>query len=134
MNKVIMTGRLTRDPEIRYTQEQKPVARFSIAVERRFKKQGDTEADFLDCAAFGKQAEFSEKWLKKGTKVEISGRVQVDSFTKKDGTKGKSWTIMVEEIGFAESKAAKAEEKPEEKPANEWMDMPEGEDELPFKF
>ena len=135
MNKAIMTGRLVRDPDLRSKTDSAQVVRFTIAVERRFRKQDDPEADFFDCVTFGKQAEFSEKWLKKGTKVELSGRIQIDSYTKKDGTKGKSWTIVVEEIGFAESRAAQAAPAASaEKPATEWMDMPEGDEELPFKF
>ena len=109
MNKVILMGRLTRDPEIRYSQTDSnmAIARFSLAVDRRYKKQGDeTTADFFNCTAFGKQGEFVEKYLKKGTKIVVTGRIQNDNYTNKDGQKVYSVQIMVEEIEFAESKAS----------------------------
>ena len=108
MNKAILMGRLTRDPEVRYSQgdSQMAIARFSLAVDRRYKKQGDeTTADFFNCTAFGKQAEFVEKYLKKGIKVVVTGRIQNDNYTNKDGQKVYSVQIIVEEIEFAESKA-----------------------------
>ena len=111
MNKVILMGRLTRDPEIRYSQgdSQLAIGKFSIAVDRKFKKQGDTvTADFFNCTAFGKQAEFVEKYLKQGTKVVVTGRIQNDNYTNKEGQKVYSVQIMVEEIEFAESKSAAA--------------------------
>ena len=109
MNKVILMGRLTRDPEVRYSQgdSQMAIARFSLAVDRRYKKQGDeTTADFFNCTAFGKQGEFVEKYLKKGTKIVVTGRIQNDNYTNKEGQKVYSVQIMVEEIEFAESKAS----------------------------
>lgn len=109
MNKVILMGRLTRDPEVRYSQSDSSmaIARFSLAVDRRYKKQGDeTTADFFNCTAFGKQGEFVEKYLKKGTKIVVTGRIQNDNYTNKDGQKVYSVQIMVEEIEFAESKAS----------------------------
>lgn len=109
MNKAILMGRLTRDPEVRYSQTDSnmAIARFSLAVDRRFKKQGDTvTADFFNCTAFGKQGEFVEKYLKKGTKIVVTGRIQNDNYTNKDGQKVYSVQIMVEEIEFAESKAS----------------------------
>lgn len=109
MNKVILMGRLTRDPEVRYSQNDSNMAtaRFSLAVDRRYKKQGDeTTADFFNCTAFGKQGEFVEKYLKKGTKVVVTGRIQNDNYTNKEGQKVYSVQIMVEEIEFAESKAS----------------------------
>ena len=108
MNKVIMMGRLTRDPETRYGQGATgtAVARFSIAVDRRFKREGDPDADFFDCTAFGKQAEFIEKYLKKGTKVVIEGSVQNNNYTNKDGQKVYGTRIVIDSIEFAESKAA----------------------------
>lgn len=111
MNKVILMGRLTRDPEIRYSQgdSQLAIGKFSIAVDRKFKKQGDTvTADFFNCTAFGKQAEFVEKYLKQGTKIVVIGRIQNDNYTNKEGQKVYSVQIMVEEIEFAESKSAAA--------------------------
>ena len=108
MNKVILMGRLTRDPEVRYSQgaSQTSVARFSVAVDRRFKRDGDPDADFFNCTAFGKQAEFIEKYLHKGTKIVLWGRVQNDNYTNKDGQMVYSVRIMVDEIEFAESKNA----------------------------
>ena len=108
MNKVIMMGRLTRDPEVRYSQgaNQTAVGRFSIAVDRRFKREGQPEADFFNCTTFGRQAEFVEKYLKKGTKVVISGSVQNDNYTDKDGNQRYSVQIICDEIEFAESKNA----------------------------
>ena len=109
MNKAILMGRLTRDPEVRYSQSDSnmAIARFSLAVDRRYKKQGDTvTADFFNCTAFGKQGEFVEKYLKKGTKIVVTGRIQNDNYTNKDGQKVYSVQIMVEEIEFAESKAS----------------------------
>jgi len=108
MNKVILMGRLTRDPEVRYSQgaSQTTVARFSIAVDRRFKREGEPDADFFNCTSFGKQAEFVERYLHKGTKVVLSGRVQNDNYTNKDGQMVYSVRVMVDEIEFAESKNA----------------------------
>ena len=101
-------GRLTRDPEVRYSQgaSQTAVARFSVAVDRRFKREGEPDADFFNCTAFGKQAEFVERYLHKGIKILLSGRVQNDNYTNKDGQMVYSVRIMVDEIEFAESKNA----------------------------
>ena len=108
MNKVILMGRLTRDPEVRYSQgaSQTTVARFSIAVDRRFKREGEPDADFFNCTSFGKQAEFVERYLHKGIKVVLVGRVQNENYTNKDGQMVYSVRIMVDEIEFAESKNA----------------------------
>ncbi len=108
MNKVILMGRLTRDPEVRYSQgaSQTAVARFSVAVDRRFKRDGEPDADFFNCTCFGKQAEFVERYLHKGTKIVLSGRVQNDNYTNKEGQMVYSVRIMVDEIEFAESKNA----------------------------
>ena len=108
MNKVILMGRLTRDPEIRYAQDNSlPVARFTIAVDRRFKRDNSQQtADFISCVAFGKTAEFFEKYMKQGTKVCLEGRIQTNSFTKQDGSKGYSTDVVVENVEFAESKNA----------------------------
>lgn len=101
MNRIDLMGRLTRDAEVRATGEGSKVAKFSIAVPRRFKRD---EADFLNCVAFGKTADFVEKYLKKGTKVVVGGRVQTGSYTKQDGTKVYTTDVVVEEVEFAESK------------------------------
>ena len=106
MNKVILMGRLTRDPEVRYSQNANSTAvgRFSIAVDRRFKREGQPDADFFNCTSFGKQAEFVEKYLKKGTKVVVCGSIQNDNYTDKDGNQRYSVQIICDEIEFAESK------------------------------
>ena len=108
MNKVILMGRLTRDPEVRYSQgaNQTAVARFSIAVDRRFKRDGEPDADFFNCTAFGRQAEFIERYLHKGTKIVLVGRIQNDNYTNKDGQMVYSVRVMVDEIEFAESRNA----------------------------
>ena len=110
MNKVILMGRVTRDPEVRYSQgaSQTAVARFSIAVDRRFKREGEPDADFFNCTAFGKQAEFIERYLRKGVKVVVCGRIQNDNYTNKEGQMVYSVRVMVDEIEFAESKNASA--------------------------
>ncbi|MCR5324164.1 MAG: single-stranded DNA-binding protein [Lachnospiraceae bacterium] len=108
MNKVILMGRLTRDPDVRYTQtaNSSAIGRFSIAVDRRFKREGQPEADFFNCTAFGKLGEFVEKYLKKGTKIVVVGSVQNDNYTDKDGNQRYSVQIICDEIEFAESKNA----------------------------
>ena len=108
MNKVILMGRLTRGPEIRYSQgaSQTAVGRFSLAVDRRFKREGQPDADFFNCTTFGKQSEFVEKYLHQGTKVVVTGRIQNDNYTNSNGEKVYSVQVIVEEIEFAESKNA----------------------------
>ena len=107
MNFVAMMGRLTKDPEVRYTQgqTQMAIANFSLAVDRRFKRENEPDADFFNCSAFGKTAEFIEKYCKKGTKLVIQGRLQNDSY-EKDGQKKTITKIIVEQTEFAESKKA----------------------------
>lgn len=104
MNKVIEIGRLTRDPDISSSASGTTFARFSIAVDRRFKREGEPDADFFNCSAFGKTAEFIERFIKKGTKVALMGRLEDNDYTNKDGQKVHDIRIMVEEIEFAESK------------------------------
>ena len=110
MNKVILMGRLTRDPEVRYSQGEQAtaIARYTLAVDRRFKRDGDQTADFIGCVAFGKLGEFAEKYLRKGTKVVVTGRIQTGSYTNKDGQKVYTTDVVVEEQEFAESKSAAA--------------------------
>ena len=142
MNKVILMGRLTRDPDIRYTQpnsaqEQTCIARYSLAVDRRFRRDGDSQtADFISCVAFGRQAEFTEKYLRKGTKIAITGRIQTGSYTNRDGQKVYTTDVVVEEQEFAESKAAGQTTQQNPAPmASEdgFMEIPDGlEEELPF--
>ena len=138
MNKVILLGRLTRDPEVRYTQGQEPlaIARYTLAVDRRFKRADDEQtADFISCVAFGKSGEFAEKYLKQGTKIAISGRIQTGSYTNKDGVKVYTTEVVVEEQEFAESKKDTGGVRPmQENPDEEFMKIHEGvEDDLPFK-
>lgn len=106
MNKVMLMGRLARDPEVRYTQSTEPlaIARYSLAVNRRFKRQGEPDADFINCVAFGKTGEFAEKYLRKGQMIGLSGRIQVRSWDDKDGKKQWSTEVVVEDHYFAESK------------------------------
>ena len=108
MNKVVLLGRLTKDPDVRQSQGAEPVtiARYTLAVTRRGKKQeGQQEADFISCVAFGKAGEFAEKYLHKGTKICIFGRLQTGSYTRQDGTKAYTTDVVIEEQEFAESKA-----------------------------
>lgn len=107
MNKVILLGRLTKDPEIRYGgSNNTAVSKFTLAVDRKFKKDGEPTADFINCTAFGKPAEFEEKYFKKGTKVCIVGHIQTGSYTNRDGNKVYTTDLIVEEQEFAESKSA----------------------------
>ena len=105
MNKVILMGRLTRDPEIRTTggENAMTVARYSLAVDRRFKRDGEQTADFINCVCFGKTAEFADKYLHKGTKIAVTGRIQTGSYTNQDGQKVYTTDVIVEEHEFCES-------------------------------
>ena len=107
MNKVILMGRLTRDPEVRYSagDNSMAIARYTVAVDRRFKRDGEATADFIGCVAFGRQAEFAEKYFRQGIKVVITGRIQTGSYVNKDGVKVYTTDVVVEEQEFAESKA-----------------------------
>ena len=106
MNKVSLTGRLTRDPDVRYSQGEKPVAigRFTLAVNRRFRKEGEQQADYISCICFGKTAETVEKYFKKGMKMDMTGRIQTGSYTNKDGQTVYTTDVFVEEMEFGESK------------------------------
>lgn len=139
MNKVILMGRLTRDPEVRYSQGDTPtaIARYTLAVDRRVRKDNEASADFIGCVAFGKSAEFAEKYLHKGTKLVITGRIQTGSYTNKDGQKVYTTDVVVEDQEFAESKAAASgNQEGNSHPAasgDGFMNIPEGMDEeLPF--
>lgn len=143
MNKVILMGRLTRDPEVRYSQgaNQTAVARFSLAVDRRFKRDGEQDADFINCVAFGKTGEFLEKYGRKGTKFVIEGRIQTGSYTNKDGQKVYTTDVVAENVEFAESKNASGGGSYNAEPTNAapsgagdgFMNIPDGiEEELPF--
>lgn len=147
MNKVILMGRLTRDPEVRYSQGENAtaVARYTLAVDRRFKRDGDATADFISCVVFGRSAEFAEKYFHQGIKIAITGRIQTGSYTNKEGQKIYTTDVVVEEQEFAESKAASSENsagyapnapvRPEPSAAAEdgFMNIPDGiDEELPF--
>ena len=109
MNKVTLIGRLARDPEVRYSQGENAmaIARYTLAVDRRFKRDGDEQtADFISCVAFGKQGEFAEKYLHKGIKIAVNGRIQTGSYTNKDGVKVYTTDVVVEEQEFCESKGS----------------------------
>ena len=111
MNKVILMGRLTRDPEVRYSagNNSMAVARYTLAVDRRFRRDGENNADFIGCVALGKSAEFAEKYLRQGTKIIVTGRIQTGSYTNRDGQKVYTTDVVVEDQEFAESKAAASE-------------------------
>ncbi len=108
MNKIILIGRLTRDPEIRYSQgtNATAVGRYTLAVDRRFKREGQPEADFISCTVFGKGAEFAEKYFRQGTKIAVTGSLQQDNYTNKNGEKVYSFQVIIDEQEFAESKSA----------------------------
>lgn len=130
MNKVVLMGRLTNDPEVRYGQKTS-VARFTIAVDRKIKTEGGPKTDFFYCSSFGKTAEFIEKYWKKGMKALITGRIENQSY-EKDGQKRTSTNIMVEDIEFTEKKA---DNQTENNQPSGWATVPEGkDDELPFTF
>lgn len=131
MNKVILCGRATKDAEVRYTTENMAIARFTLAVDRKVKRENEQTADFINCVAFGKQGEFCEKYAKKGTKFIVSGRLQTGSYTDKDGKKIYTTDVVIEELEFAESK--KADAPVENKPSDNdgFMNVPEDGD-LPF--
>lgn len=141
MNKVILMGRLTRDPDVRYTQGEEPmaIARFTLAVDRRGKRDGEASADFPSCVCFRRTAEFIEKYAHQGTKLVVAGRIQTGSYTNRDGQKVYTTDVVVEEAEFAESKAA-AERNTQQTPppspdtgADGFMNIPDGiEEELPF--
>ena len=142
MNKVILMGRLTRDPEVRYSQGENAIAiaRYTLAVDRRFKREGDEQtADFINCVAFGKAGDFAEKWFKQGMKIAITGRLQTGSYTNKDGVKVYTTDVIVEEQEFAESKKtveanSGSASATHAKPDDSFMSIPEGvEDQLPFE-
>ena len=146
MNKVILMGRLTRDPEVRYSQGENAlaIARYSLAVDRRFNRCGDENtADFINCVAFGKSGEFAERYFRKGTKILVSGRIQTGSYTNKDGVKVYTTEVVAEDQEFAESKNSSAgsnggftggNRAPEPSGAGDgFMNIPDGiDEELPF--
>lgn len=137
MNKVILIGRLVADPEVRYSQGEKSsaVARYRLAVDRKFKREGEPEADFINCVAFGRNGEFAEKYLHKGIKIAVVGRIQTGSYTNKDGMKVYTTDIVVEEHEFCESKSSGGSgiSHSQHTDNDGFMNVPENlDDELPF--
>ena len=144
MNKVILMGRLTRDPEVRYSQGDNPmaIARYSLAVDRRFNRnsQDGQTADFINCVAFGRNGEFAEKYLRKRTKILAEGRIQTGSYTNKDGVKVYTTDVVIENQEFAESKGSQNEggyaqpaaSGQSNDPGDGFMNIPDGIEELPF--
>lgn len=142
MNKVVLMGRLTRDPDVRYAQGNEPmaIARYTLAVDRKIKRENEATADFISCVSFGRAAEFAEKYFKQGIKIVISGRIQTGSYTNRDGQKVYTTDVVVEEQEFAESKNAgnqhsrkESNNPPPMTDADGFMNIPDGiEEELPF--
>ena len=149
MNKVILMGRLTRDPDVRYSQGDSPmaIARYTLAVDRRFRRDNDQQtADFISCVAFGRNGEFAEKYLHQGTKIVAEGRIQTGSYTNKDGNKVYTTEVVDENQEFAESKASasnneggfqpQAQSAPTAPAGDGFMNIPDGVEDvgLPFNF
>lgn len=137
MNKVVLVGRLTRDPEVRYSQGDKAtaVARYTLAVDRRFKRDNEPTADFIPCVVFGRSGEFAEKYFRQGMRVAISGRIQTGNYTNKEGVKVYTTKVIVEDQEFAESKA-ESQKNASAAPQSDgdgFMNIPDGiDEELPF--
>lgn len=141
MNKVILMGRLTRDPETRYTNGTEPmcITRYSLAVDRRGRKEGQQSVDFIGCVAFDKAGEFAEKYFQKGMRIAITGRIQTGSYTNREGQKVYTTDVVIEEQEFAESKGnssgSSQQEQPSSYPSDSdgFMSIPDGiDEELPF--
>lgn len=145
MNKVVLMGRLTRDPEVKYGgANNTAIARYTLAVDRKFKKEGEANADFIPCLCFGKSAEFVEKYFRQGMRITICGRIQTGSYTNKDGNKVYTTEVVVEEQEFAESKnSSQSNNGNSSQPvsssatqgsaSNDFMSIPDGlEESLPF--
>ena len=138
MNKVIIIGRVVRDAEIRYSQGASStcIARYTLAVDRKFKQEGQPTADFIKCIAFGKLGEFAEKYLHKGTKIAVTGRIQTGSYTNKDGNTVYTTDVVVEEQEFCESKSSNQSQQNERphQSSDDFMSIPDGLDDtgLPF--
>lgn len=149
MNKVVLVGRLTRDPEVRYSQGEKATAicRYTLAVDRRYKRENEQNADFIPCLVFGKSAEFAEKYFRQGLRISVSGRIQTGSYTNKDGVKVYTTEVIVEEQEFAESRREQSQNNPNQNHSGQnqnsyggnasggdgFMNIPDGiDEELPF--
>ena len=135
-NKVILVGRLTTDPVTRYSQNEKATAisNYTLAVDRKYKQEGQPEADFIRCVAYGKNGEFAEKYLKQGTKIVFRAHVITGSYTNREGVKVYTTDFVADEINFAESKGTGSNSGSGEAPASEegFMDIPDNLEELPF--
>lgn len=134
MNHVHLIGRLTKDPDVKYSQGEKPmaVARYTLAVDRRYKKGNEQSADFISCVAFGKNGEFAEKYLRKGLKIAVSGRIQTGSYTNKEGQKVYTTDVIVDEHDFCEKRDGGQPPTPDGN-SDDFMDLPDGlQEELPF--
>lgn len=136
MNKVILIGRLVAEPEIRYSQGENAsaIARYRLAVDRKFKREGEANADFISCVAFGKNGEFAEKYLHKGTKIAVVGRIQTGSYSNQEGQKVYTTDVIVEEHEFAESKSSGGSgQQSGQTDSDGFMNIPDGiDEELPF--
>ena len=133
MNKIILVGRLTRDPEIRYAQQSDTaIARYTLAVDRLVKREGEPQADFLRCVAFGRTAEFAERYLQKGTKIAVTGRLQTGSYTNRDGQRVYTTDVVIESQEFCESKAASANTAQNSFADNTFM--ADGQDEAQYQY
>ena len=136
MNKVTLIGRVVRDADIRYSQGASStcIARYTLAVDRKFKQEGQPTADFINCIAFGKLGEFAEKYLKQGIKIAVTGRIQTGSYKNKDGNMVYTTDVVVEEQEFCESKSqSNSQPQPTQSNDNSWLNIPDGiEDSLPF--
>lgn len=137
MNKVIITGRFTRDPETRYNDQKMAISRFTLAVDRRYSREGESTADFIPCIAFNKTAEFIEKYMQKGTKIAVEGRIQTGSYTNRDGNKVYTTDVVADSVEFCESKNASGStprnDKPQAPADDDFMQIPDGiDEELPF--
>lgn len=141
MNKVILMGRLVRDPEVRYSQgtESTTIARYTLAVDRKVRTNNQDSVDFIPCVAFNRAADFAEKYLHKGTKIVITGRIQTGSYTNKDGVRVYTTDVVVEDQEFAESKATNGSSQGTSGSsngyrtgANDFIDMDSIDEEIPF--
>ena len=134
MNRIILSGRLTKDPEVRYSQGENAtcVARYTLASDRKYSKADDKQTDFINCVAFGKSGEFAEKYLKKGMKILVTGRIQTGSYTNKDGQKIYTTDVVVEEHEFVESKQTATPAEPVSPADDQFMKVDENITDLPF--
>ena len=140
MNSVVLMGRLTKEPDVKYTTGENSlcIARYTLAVDRKFKREGEPTADFINCVAFGKNGEFAEKYFTKGTKIAVSGSIQTGSYENKKGQKVNTTDVIINTQEFAESKAVadanRKQAEPKPQPADDFVDVPDDDSGLPFNF